>query len=182
TTLADLLQVFHRRHSLPVSGKDLVSTLHQRKNSTLPGALARADEGEKEQGRRVGQVFEAHPNGGDAKVGLEDSAHPSEVAASQPSPGPIGWKKLEDLSYVQAVLWIGSRLADGLAYAHEHQVIHRDLKPANVLLADDGQPLLLDFNLSDNLRLRSSVLAASVGGTLPYMAPEHLESFYGESA
>jgi serine/threonine protein kinase/Flp pilus assembly protein TadD len=81
------------------------------------------------------------------------------------------------LTYVQAVLRIGSRLADGLAHAHEHGILHRDLKPANVLLADDGQPILLDFNLSEDTKLRSGAAAAFVGGTLPYMAPEQLVAF-----
>jgi tetratricopeptide (TPR) repeat protein len=79
--------------------------------------------------------------------------------------------------YVAAVLALGARLADGLAYAHERGVLHQDLKPANVLLGDDGQPLLLDFNLAHDSTLRASVQAAYVGGTLPYMAPEHLQAF-----
>src|SRR5262245_52264242 len=85
-------------------------------------------------------------------------------------------KRLEGRSYVEAVLWLGSCLADGLAHAHERGIFHRDLKPANVLLTDEGQPMLLDFNLSEDIKLdRTS--AALVGGTLPYMAPEHLEAF-----
>src|SRR5204863_676547 len=91
--------------------------------------------------------------------------------------------KLEGLSYVEAVLWLGARLADGLTHAHERGVVHRDLKPANVLLTDDGQPMLLDFNLSDDQRLRGSAPAAQVGGTLPYMPPEQLEAFqHGKAA
>jgi tetratricopeptide (TPR) repeat protein len=86
--------------------------------------------------------------------------------------------KLEGLSYVQAVLWVGARLADGLAHAHERGILHRDLKPANVLITDDGQPMLLDFNLAADARPFQAV-AATMGGTLPYMAPEQLEAFQG---
>jgi eukaryotic-like serine/threonine-protein kinase len=84
---------------------------------------------------------------------------------------------LEKLSYVGAVLWVGARLAEGLAHAHDQGVVHRDLKPANVLLTDDGQPMLLDFNLAQNTHLAAP--GSHVGGTLPYMAPEHLETFQG---
>src|SRR5207248_1178945 len=84
---------------------------------------------------------------------------------------------LEGLTYVEAVLWIGARLADGLAHAHERGIIHRDLKPANMLLTDDGQPMLLDFNLSTNAAVRANPSAARIGGTLPYMSPEQLEAF-----
>jgi serine/threonine protein kinase/tetratricopeptide (TPR) repeat protein len=85
--------------------------------------------------------------------------------------------RLEGMSYVEAVLWMGQCLADGLAHAHERTILHGDIKPANVLVSDDGQPMLLDFNLSQDTRLRGSAPAAAVGGTLPYMAPEHLEAF-----
>jgi tetratricopeptide (TPR) repeat protein len=81
------------------------------------------------------------------------------------------------LSYVEAVLWLGARLADGLAHAHERGILHRDLKPANVLLTDDGTPMLLDFNLSEDTK--QGVGRAGVGGTLPYMSPEQLEAFRG---
>src|SRR5262249_14981826 len=84
-------------------------------------------------------------------------------------------------SYVEAVLWLGSRLADGLAHAPERGILHRDLKPANVLLTDEGQPMLLDFNLAEDTKLRGSVTAAMLGGTLPYMSPEQLAAFQGES-
>jgi serine/threonine protein kinase/tetratricopeptide (TPR) repeat protein len=97
-------------------------------------------------------------------------------APAAPARAPL--KALEGLTYVQAVLWIGARLADGLAHAHERGILHRDLKPANVLLADDGQPILLDFNLSEDTKLRSSASAAFAGGTLPYMAPEQLAAFH----
>ncbi len=84
---------------------------------------------------------------------------------------------LAGLSFVEAVLWIGARLADGLAHAHERGILHRDLKPANVLLANDGQPMLLDFNLSQDRKRTSSVKQAHIGGTLPYMSPESLRAF-----
>ena len=95
--------------------------------------------------------------------------------AAPAPPSTAALQALRGLGYVQAVLWIGSRLADGLAHAHERGIVHRDLKPANVLLTDDGQPMLLDFNLAADTKLDGAA-AASVGGTLPYMAPEALEA------
>ncbi|MFM8271991.1 MAG: serine/threonine-protein kinase, partial [Gemmata sp.] len=84
--------------------------------------------------------------------------------------------RLAHLGYVDAVVWLVARIADGLAHAHERGILHRDLKPANVLLADDGQPMLLDFNLAHH----SPGAAGASGGTLLYMSPEHLAAFAGD--
>ncbi len=70
-----------------------------------------------------------------------------------------------------AVLQLLSQLAAGLAHAHERKILHLDLKPANVLLADTGEPMLLDFNLSYDAGQAERDL---VGGTMPYMAIEQL--------
>src|SRR5581483_3504270 len=94
-----------------------------------------------------------------------------------PEPTTAALRALEALSYPEAVLWLAARLADGLAYAHDRGIVHRDLKPANILLKDDGEPMLLDFNLSDNASLRGTEAGARVGGTLPYMSPEQLRAF-----
>ena len=77
---------------------------------------------------------------------------------------------------MDAVLWVGERLADALAHAHDRGIIHRDIKPANVLLADDGQPMLLDFNLAVETTATAAD-RARIGGTLPYMSPEQLGGF-----
>lgn len=90
-------------------------------------------------------------------------------------PSPSGLAFLDSSTYVDAILWIGERLADALAHAHERGILHRDVKPANILLADDGQPMLLDFNLAVN-SADGEADKTKVGRTLPYLAPEYLHA------
>jgi len=78
--------------------------------------------------------------------------------------------------YYQAVCWIGWRLAEALAYAHSRNVLHRDIKPANVLIDLSGRPFLADFSLA--LNTSDGGASDSFGGTLPYMAPEHLDALH----
>ncbi len=81
--------------------------------------------------------------------------------------------KLRGLDKERLALWIFSRLASALVHSHTRGVLHGDLKPANVLIRNDGEPALMDFNLSRSLHLPNDV---KVGGTLAYMAPENLRS------
>ncbi|GEM_PF-593603 len=82
---------------------------------------------------------------------------------------------LSKLTYEQAIQWIGARLAQALHHAHSRGVLHRDIKPGNILLAQDGRPLLLDFNLAYVQHAES--VSRAIGGTLAYMSPEHLRAF-----
>ncbi len=66
------------------------------------------------------------------------------------------------------------QLASGLAHAHRIGIIHCDLKPANILIGDDGQARIVDFNVSQTLNQKP--ISDLVGGTMPYMAPEHIAS------
>jgi serine/threonine protein kinase/Flp pilus assembly protein TadD len=86
---------------------------------------------------------------------------------------------LRTLTYPQAAAWVVARLAEGLEHAHQRGVLHSDIKPSNVLLAADGTPLLLDFNLARGPRDGAE---AVLGGTIAYMAPEHLRALNARSA
>jgi serine/threonine protein kinase len=100
-----------------------------------------------------------------------DCAQPScldEDGQESHAPGRI----LLQGSYVDGVADLGMQLAGALAFVHQRKIYHRDLKPSNILVRPDGRPMLLDFNLSFDQRFKEK----SVGGTLPYMAPEHLRA------
>lgn len=84
---------------------------------------------------------------------------------------------LAQKSYVEAACWIGACLADALHYAHERGVLHLDLKPANVLLAADGQPMLLDFHLARPPLTPGARPPDWLGGTPAYTAPEQREAW-----
>jgi serine/threonine protein kinase/tetratricopeptide (TPR) repeat protein len=167
TTLADLVHSWREREALPESGKDLVSTLCNRKSVT------RSLQESNVSHRPANLPFPEAP----AEIPAETIAELPEAGRPQ---GTAILEMLEGLSFVDAVLWIGSRLADGLSHAHDHGILHRDLKPANVLLTDEGQPMLLDFNVAEDTKLHREALAGGkIGGTLSYMAPEHIEAFQG---
>jgi serine/threonine protein kinase/Flp pilus assembly protein TadD len=166
TTLADAIGNLWCDGSLPVSGKHFVSTVNGRKRGTSLQSGSSAADGPHANGKT-----QSHINRAAAPVSGPESgpgSHTERLSTLQ---------SLEDRSYVHSVLWIGARLAEGLHHAHRHGILHRDLKPANVLLADDGRPMLLDFNLSEDTKLRSTAAGARAGGTLPYMSPEQLQSF-----
>jgi serine/threonine protein kinase len=80
-------------------------------------------------------------------------------------------------SWPATVCAIGAKLAAALDYAHRRSVLHRDVKPANILLTAEGDPLLADFNIGCCSKVEGAGPAAFFGGTLPYMAPEHIEAF-----
>ncbi len=88
-------------------------------------------------------------------------------------------KYLKESSSIRASSWIAARLAEGLDHAHSRGILHRDLKPSNVLIAADGTPMLLDFNLAVDPDETPADRGerALIGGTLPYMSPEHIDAF-----
>jgi len=95
-----------------------------------------------------------------------EAAIRSEDATSK-EPKIFRW--LRSASFSTAVIYLFAELAEGLAHAHARGVTHGDLKPSNILLNCQGQPMLLDFNLS-----RSKEQRSWIGGTLAYMAPEQI--------
>lgn len=82
---------------------------------------------------------------------------------------------------IEQTLRLVQQVALGLHHAHSSGVLHRDIKPANILVTDQNQALLLDFNLSSDV-VAHSLTRSIVGGTLPYLSPEHLESLQSGNA
>ena len=71
----------------------------------------------------------------------------------------------------EQVVPLGSAIAQGLAAAHDHELVHRDVKPANVLLGKDGSIKLTDFGISDLISALSDTPDV-VFGTPGYLPPE----------
>lgn len=165
TTLADTLASVRSQATLPNSGEGHLSSIRSRRVPSAAGGLAKsgsASVGDQTTSETVDTGI-GRPAVGD---GLRDEPRSPQV------------ERLGRLGFVPAVLWIASRVADGLAHAHERGILHRDLKPANILFSDDGEPILLDFNLAAETTARAGAAVALVGGTLPYMAPEQLSAFH----
>ena len=68
-----------------------------------------------------------------------------------------------------------SKVADGLRYAHSHEVIHRDVKPGNVRVLDDGQIRVMDFGIAKLMTAETQLTRTGMAmGTAAYLPPEQL--------
>jgi len=77
------------------------------------------------------------------------------------------------LKYRQVASYI-AQAAEGLAYAHAHELIHRDIKPGNLLITEQGIVKITDLGLARISAGGPSLTLdeGSVLGTVDYMAPE----------
>jgi DNA-binding response OmpR family regulator len=73
-------------------------------------------------------------------------------------------------------LRIGAEFFEGLAAAHDLNVVHRDIKPHNVFLLADGRVKILDFGIAQGLDPESPdhTMTQTIIGTPDYMSPEQL--------
>ncbi len=60
-------------------------------------------------------------------------------------------------------------ICQGLEYLHHRGIIHCDIKPENILINEDGNPVIADFDISISNETRTQT-AKSVG-TIGYIAP-----------
>ena len=81
--------------------------------------------------------------------------------------------------YFDVVATLLAGVADGLAYAHQKNVVHRDIKPSNLLLSEDRRLHISDFGLARIATDPSMTQTGEFVGTPYYMAPEQVEPSAG---
>ncbi len=181
-TVRHWLGLMQEQKSVPVSARFLFDTIRDKQAETvgelaeLPGLGDRPTRHSAPPTRALpSRPLASHPVASNASSATQhDLAH---TRAQQQR-----LHALSDLDYTQTVLLLAKKVASGLAYAHQRGIIHRDLKPANILIADDGEPLILDFNLSQDQSVTGLAREQLEGGTLPYMAPEQLMALEQQSS
>jgi serine/threonine protein kinase len=67
-----------------------------------------------------------------------------------------------------------TQVAEGLAYAHAHNVIHRDIKPANILLGNDNKVKISDFGIAKVFGAQGLTKTGMMMGTPWYTPPEQI--------
>lgn len=62
-------------------------------------------------------------------------------------------------------------ICDGLMFLHKHNIIHRDINPNNIIVCDDGQVKIIDFDISRSVK-KNAKSDTVILGTKGYAAPE----------
>jgi len=74
---------------------------------------------------------------------------------------------------ISDVIYIGSRVANGLQAAHSNGLVHRDIKPGNILITSEGRVKVTDFGIVAIQDESSDITkTGSVLGTATYISPE----------
>jgi serine/threonine protein kinase/tetratricopeptide (TPR) repeat protein len=164
-SLASLLQQCWSGNSVPQRGADFVAAL-EAVQSPPPGSFKNG--------------VEISVGGLTSLAGEAAEQAATALAERNAAQACTPLTRLRNWNYIQATAWILAEIAEGLQHAHQRGIFHRDIKPSNILISSEGQPLLLDFNLAQDQDIDPAL--ATLGGTVAYMAPEHLRALAGRSS
>ncbi len=100
-------------------------------------------------------------------------------------PGPSLRQRLKENPLpIPDALRIARMVAEGLAYAHQRNIVHRDLKSENVLLSPEGQAKITDFGIArrlfedpDSETHETLTRDGAVLGTIRSMSPEQVQGW-----
>ncbi len=80
---------------------------------------------------------------------------------------------------VKEAVGIAIQVAQGIAAAHEQNIIHRDIKPQNIIISRDGKVKVADFGIA---RLVTDQTQGSVAvGSVHYISPEQARGGYSDA-
>ena len=75
---------------------------------------------------------------------------------------------------LRTALDLAAQVADGLAFAHEREVVHRDIKPANIMIVRGRHAKIMDFGIASVRISDIKTLAGAMLGSPRYMSPEQV--------
>jgi len=75
---------------------------------------------------------------------------------------------------IDMALDVAAQVAQGLSYAHEHDIVHRDVKPSNIMVTNDLHVKITDFGIARMPSAAVQTQAGMVVGSPKYMSPEQV--------
>ncbi len=80
---------------------------------------------------------------------------------------------------VKEAVGIAIQVAQGIAAAHEQNIIHRDIKPQNMIISRDGKVKVADFGIARVVSAQTQGSAAV--GSVHYISPEQARGGYSDA-
>ncbi|WP_124066529.1 Stk1 family PASTA domain-containing Ser/Thr kinase [Clostridium sp. E02] len=79
---------------------------------------------------------------------------------------------------IKEAIGIAIYVAQGIAAAHEQEIVHRDIKPQNIIIARDGKVKVADFGIAR--AASTQTMNATAVGSVHYISPEQARGGYSD--
>ena len=80
---------------------------------------------------------------------------------------------------IQETIGIAIQVAQGIAAAHDQNIVHRDIKPQNIIISRDGKVKVADFGIAKAVSAQTTTTAAI--GSVHYISPEQARGGYSDA-